>query len=360
MNPIFARTARLALYLLTWIPAAGLLAALLAGPGSLSLPESIAVAGPLCLIYAFLCLSAWYLCRAFPLQSGILKLIGVHATASLVSASLLVLIGRLWAGVLAWLSPFEGIAERYAAPGPTVSILTFGAMTFMMAVLGHYLLAAFEVSREAERRSFHLKMLAREAELRALRAQIDPHFLFNCLNSVSALTTADPQGARRMCVLLSDFLRKSLVLGAEDLVTLEDEAALASSFLQIEQVRLGPRLRVNLDIDAGAARCLVPPLLLQPLVENALRHGISHLIDGGAIVMEARRVGDRLLISISNPCDPERPRNAGNGIGLENVRNRMTALYGQDARVQAAGSAEHFRVDLSMPARVDRESKVSG
>jgi two-component system, LytTR family, sensor histidine kinase AlgZ len=353
MHPIFARKGRLALYLITWIPAAGLLAALLAGPGSLAWPESVALAGPLCLLYAFLCLSGWYLCRAFPLETGVLKLVVIHATAAFLSGSLWVLMGRLWAGVLSWFA-FHGAGERYAAQVPTVAMLTFGALVFMLAVLGHYLLAVFEVADEAERRSFHLRVLAREAELKALRAQIDPHFLFDCLNFISALITVDPTGSRKMCLLLSDFLRKSLQLGAEEVVSLDQEVKLISSFLQIEQVRLGPRLRVTVDVDAGAADCLLPPFLLQPLVENALRHGIAHLVEGGNVVVEARRVGERLLISVSNPCDPDRPQRSGKGIGLENVRNRLSALYGQQARLHAAGSPEHFRVDLSLPARVQR------
>ena len=358
MHPIFARKGRLALYLTAWIPAAGLLAALLAGPGSLAWPESLALAGPLCLIYAFLCLSGWYLCRAFPLETGVLKLVGIHAAAAFLSGSLWVLIGRLWAGMLSWFAPFFGAGERYAAQVPTVPMLTFGVLVFMLGVLGHYLLAVFEAAREAERRSFHLRMLAREAELKALRAQIDPHFLFNCLNSISALIAVDPPGSRKMCLLLSDFLRKSLQLGAEEVVSLDEEVKLISSFLQIEQVRLGPRLRVTLDVDSGAANCLLPPLLLQPLVENALRHGIAHLVEGGNVVIEARRVGERLLISVSNPCDPDRPPRSGKGIGLENVRNRLIALYGQEARLHAAGSPEHFRVDLSLPARVQQQRSV--
>ena len=185
-------------------------------------------------------------------------------------------------------------------------------------------------------------------------------FFFNSLNSISALIGSDPAGARKMCLLLSDFLRKSLQLGAEDLASLEEEMALVSSFLQIEQVRLGPRLQVSVDVDADAGKCLLPPLLLQPLVENALRHGIAHLLEGGRISIEARRIGERLLISISNPCDPDRPsRQAGKGIGLENVRNRLIALYGQDARLQAAGSPDHFRADLSMPARLNRERSAN-
>src|SRR5262249_40432912 len=147
----------------------------------------------------------------------------------------------------------------------------------------HYLLLAFEFARQAERRQLQLEVLSRDAELRALRAQLDPHFLYNSLNSISALTAVDPAGARRMCVLLADFLRGTLAMSTRDRIPLEDELALTDRFLNIEQVRFGARLQVERQVDDAAARCRVPPLFLQPLVENAVTHGIAGLIDGGVI-----------------------------------------------------------------------------
>ena len=174
---------------------------------------------------------------------------------------------------------------------------------------------AVERWREAETRQLALQVLAREAELKALRTQIDPHFLFNSLHSISALTTVDPAGARRMCLLLGEFLRLSLKLGAEDRIPLAEEMALVDRFLGIEQVRFGDRLRASVTLDPGAAACEVPPLLLQPLVENAARHGVAELVDGGLIDERAVRRGDRVIVSVENPCDPDRRVRAGAGVG---------------------------------------------
>ena len=173
-------------------------------------------------------------------------------------------------------------------------------------------------------------MLAREAELRSLRAQIDPHFLFNSLHSISALTTADPPNARRMCLLLGDFLRQTLALGGADRITLSREVALIENSLAIERVRFGDRLTVA--VDAGdAGDCLVPPPLLQPLVENAVTHGIAQARgrDGQGHGRPRRRLaagrGRQSLRSGS-------PKRGGTGVGLANVRAGCARCTGRTPR----------------------------
>src|SRR4029434_5547523 len=124
-------------------------------------------------------------------------------------------------------------------------LFIFGVVLFVIAVAFNYLLITFEVSRKAESRALELQVLAREAELKALRDQIDPHFLFNSLNSINALIMTDPAAARKMCVLLADFLRGSLKLGGEERITLLEEMRLAECYLDIERVRFGARLQVE-------------------------------------------------------------------------------------------------------------------
>ncbi|HEV3484576.1 MAG TPA: histidine kinase, partial [Vicinamibacterales bacterium] len=196
------------------------------------------------------------------------------------------------------------------------------------------------------------EVLAREAELRSLRAQIDPHFLFNSLHSISALTAVDAAGARRMCLMLADFLRESLALGAETRIPLARELALVERFLSIERIRFGERLQMSIDPDAAGA-CLVPPLILQPIVENAVTHGVAHVLDGGTIRIAALCSGSTLSIAVENPCDPARPRRSGAGLGLSNVRARLQALHGMEGRLTAAEHEGVWRVDISMPAVKD-------
>jgi two-component system sensor histidine kinase AlgZ len=352
MHPILAQRRYLGLYLAAWLPVAGLISVLLVYSGRLSWPEALALAVPAVALDAFLCLAAWYLCRAFPLQkTGILRLFFIYAAAALLTSSLWVFIMRGVAAALSSAPLFAGLSERWGDQVPL--LYGVGILLFWLVAAVHYLLSSFEGARQAEGRALRTQILAREAELKALRAQIDPHFLFNCLNSISALTAADPALARQMCLLLADFLRMSLSLGNREFITLEEEIGLAGQFLAIEQVRLGPRLTVERSIQETARPCLVPPLILQPLVENSVRHGIAQLISGGLLRIEAERRGERLRVAIENPLDPEAAPADGKGIGLKNVLGRLRSQFGADARMEVKKSNNVFRVEISLPARTE-------
>ena len=352
MHPILARGSRLALYLGAWTLVGVLLAALLAGPGGLAMTRSLAVSVPLALVYAFFCLSAWYVARSTPLgPTGGVRLIVTALTASVISSAAWLVVARGWLEVFA-----EGsqLAPRELFPALRALIFGFGLLLYLLSITVSYLLVAFERSREAERRGLQAQVLAREAELRSLRTQIDPHFLFNTLHSISALTTADPPAARRMCVLLGDFLRDSLALGSEGRITIDRELQLATQFLEIERVRFGDRLRIDVRSSA-TGRWTVPPLLLQPLVENAVTHGVAHVIEGGVIRIAISNAGTSLTIDVDNPCDPDRPRRTGTGLGLSNVRARLHAIYGDRAGVSAGEANGSWSVRVTLPEPADSE-----
>lgn len=349
MHPILSEKRIFGLYLVVWLILGGLLALLLQSAAGVSPADAFVLAIPMALVYGFMCLASYYLCRAFPFQRyDVVRILIVHAISSALTSSLWVSIGRSWASLVSEISIFQNVEPRYSAEVPL--LLTVGISTFLLSVAVNYSLIAFRDSREAERQAMQLQIHAQEAELRALRAQINPHFLFNSLNSISALTTADPSGARTMTLRLADFLRKSLSFGNKDFVAVRDEVDLATSFLEIEKVRFGPRLRVQVRIDEEAKNVLVPPLLLQPLVENAVGHGIAHLVEGGEISIAAARSGSRLRLSVENPCDPDGPRYRGHGIGIENVRSRLKTLFGPEARLETSNSPDRFRAEIELPA----------
>ena len=351
MHPILARAERLTSYLAAWLIVAVLLAAVLTRQG-LSWLEALALLLPMCLVYGFACLSAWYVCRATPLtSSGVLRVLSSSALAAVLASGLWVELMHLWVSALVALPFFTESAARYAGHDPV--LFAAGVLLFLLALTVHYLLLAFELVRQAEQRQLRMEVLAREAEHRALRARLDPHFLFNSLNSISALTAVDPAGARRMCVLLADFLRDTLNVSSRDQIPLVEELALTDRFLGIEQVRFGDRLQVERHVDAAAAQCRVPPLLLQPLVENAVTHGIAGLLEGGVIRLDVSRRDRRLSIAIENPRDAESPRRSRRGVGLENVRQRLIAMFGADARLDARADEARFRVELAMPCLTD-------
>jgi hypothetical protein len=347
VHPILGDRQRLLVYLVVW----QLLGLLLTIGLRQNAPwlEAAAFFLPLCLIYAFVCLSAWYLCRAFPMNTAtsIWSVLLAYAASAAVASLLWVVSAMGWAMTLAAMS-LEQPTRLYR--DEVLLIFVLGVLLFWLAAACQYMLMAFQASRDAETRAIELDLLAREAELRALRAQIDPHFIYNSLHSISALTATDAAAARRMCLLLADFLRETLRLGSSTRITLGNELALAERFLAIEQVRLGPRLQIARETDPGAIDCLVPPLLLQPLVENAVVHGIGQLIDGGTIRLAAIRDGQTLTITLDNPCDPDRARTRGVGLGIELLRKRLTTQCGVYDAVQAAEKDGHFRVEVRMPA----------
>ncbi|MGN6183900.1 MAG: sensor histidine kinase, partial [Thermoanaerobaculia bacterium] len=234
--------------------------------------------------------------------------------------------------------------------GKAALIIFTGALLYLLSVAFHYLLIAIEDARRLEIREMQVQVLAREAELKTLKAQLDPHFLFNSLNSISALCGTSPQSARTLTTLLAEYLRKSLRIGGADSIAIADELELARNYLAIERIRFGSRLEFAQDVDESARAIRIPPLLLLPLVENAVTHGVAHLLDGGTIHLEAKRDGDRVRIAVENQCDPDRPASRGHGIGLANTRRRIDAFYAGTARLDVENEAERFRVMLSLPA----------
>lgn len=349
MHPILADRRRLALYLGAWVPIAALLAGLLTVGMRSPWPESTALALPLAALAAFLSLAAWYPVRALPPErTGFGRLIGAVGVGALLSSALWIGLGLGWASLLGRVPGLETAPQVFAAALPL--LFAVGLLLFLLAVAVHYLLAAIARAHEAERRALAAQVHAREAELRALKAQLDPHFLFNSLNSVAALAGSDPRAARRMCLLLAGFLRKSLSLGAQELVPLSEELYLAETYLAIEQVRFGDRLRVETHVDEDAQSLAVPPLLLQPLLENAIRHGIAHRLEGGTIELAVRRRGGELDVLVRNPCDGDRPAAASTGVGLRNVRGRLEALYGHRAAVATHEEGGEYQVQIVLPA----------
>jgi len=349
VHPILENRQRLTFYLLAWLPIAALLTVILKRDPA-SWLESILVAAPLSLLYAFMCLSAWYVCLTAPMRGqSWARSIGTLGAGAALASGVWALLGEVWALSLdPWMVVPE-LGEHFLTQAATVFVI--GMLLFLLAAAAHYLLIAVDEYREAEKRTLEMQVLAREAELRALRAQIDPHFLFNSLNSISALTVSDPRGARRMCLLLADFLRSSLVLGAQKEIPVSDELRLVESFLDIEKVRYGNRLSVVRNVDPNCHGCLVPPLLIQPLVENAIRHGIAPLVDGGTIRMDVQREGKTLEIVLENPVDSGGGPIAkdGAGLGLENVRSRLAKLFANEALVAVSQEDSKFQIRLRFP-----------
>ncbi len=350
MQGAFSNRRGAALYLLVWLILGTVLGGVIVSAFGAGWSNALLFALPATLVYAFAAgFSSHALCRAFPLtERRPSTVVAVLSLAALMSALLWTLLCRAWNAL--WLVlgvDWAGIALSVSL---TELIFGLGVLLYGLSVVLQYLRIEFERARSAERRVLESKVMAQEAELRMLRTQIDPHFLFNSLNSISALTSQNPAGAREMTVQLAEFFRHSLGLEAHKKVTLQAETVLTAHFLAVEKIRFGARLMVEQDIADDARRCLVPPMIIQPLVENAVKHGIGNLTEGGTIRIRARRDGSLLRISVDNDIDDDLPAPRSNGIGLANVRQRLAAAYGHEASINWTRQGRTFTVELTLPA----------
>jgi len=253
---------------------------------------------------------------------------------------LLILLLVLVASIVAhW---FDGALQMHLVRS---SLLVFVRDNVLIAtLLGAALLRYFYVLAQWQAR---LAAVTR-AQVEALQARIRPHFLFNSMNTVAALIRVDPAAAERTVEDLSELFRAALGQHDTDDGTLGEELALIDRYLAIEQLRLGARLRVQRELDDLPADFPLPRLLLQPLVENAVRHGIQPLREGGEVVLRGHRGGGGIRIEISNPL-PDTPAEPGNGHGLDSVRQRIVYRYGPLAKAQAGPQGNRFVVLLYLP-----------
>ena len=188
-----------------------------------------------------------------------------------------------------------------------------------------------------------------DARLQVLRARIRPHFLFNTINAVLSIVRKQPKQAETALEDMADLFRMAMN-DAQDLVPLRDEIKLSEQYLALEKLRMGERLQLVWHIDEAALDALIPPLLLQPLLENAVYHGIETLTAGGEINMTLRRLGARLEILISNPCQPSDViQHVGNKLALKNIRERLELLFDVEAHYAVEAQRDAYKISITLP-----------
>ena len=230
--------------------------------------------------------------------------------------------------------------------------LAASLIVFAVIVFGYYAARHYGEATAKEQRAAALEARLSEARLEALRSQLQPHFLFNTLHTVSALLPEDVAGARRMLTRLGDLLRSSLATQGRHEVPLRQELAMLDQYLDIQRTRFGERLQVSIDADPDALAAQVPAMILQPIVENAIRYGVEQRPTGGAVSVGARRADASLLLEVTDDGPGAPSAMAGSGIGLANTRDRLRQLYGTDHELRLENSfAGGSRVVIRLPYR---------
>jgi two-component system, LytTR family, sensor kinase len=287
----------------------------------------------------------YWLARRYPLRPPVVP----RNLLAHVGGALLLCIGWATAGAsLRWvlgIGPTQ-ITKTQQLTSWLLTTIPWGTFMYFTTLGCVHAFAYFVEAKEREALTARLAAQVAEARLGALRMQLHPHFLFNSLNAITVLVRdQDTVAAGRMLDLLSDVLRQVLRADQSHEVSLADELRFLERYLAIEQVRFSDRLQVRFDVDDSLLDAAVPEFLLQPLVENALRHGIAKRADAGTVDVSARRDGESLVLSVRDNGpgpDPQgqRRESSGNGLGLANIRERLTTLYGTRGRLELRARPE--------------------
>ena len=253
-----------------------------------------------------------------------------------------------WAGCAALIGLVVLLAGGYHGVVRTIAaapeLLSLPRTLILSLLVAAFLLVYFHLHTKA------FSPALAEARLQALQARIRPHFLFNSLNAVLALIRRDPKRAERSLEDLADLFR-TLMADARQFVRLADEISLLERYAEIEQLRLGDRLRISWELDAAPSDALLPPMVLQPLLENAVYHGVEPGTGPGEVLVHIERRGDRVHAVIENPHLEKGNQRAGNRMALENIRERLALFFDAEARLETRIANGRYRVDIEIPYR---------
>lgn len=231
----------------------------------------------------------------------------------------------------------------------TTEQIAFGISYYVVLFGACYFILIFRENMEKKLNEERMKRLVRESELNALKAQINPHFLFNSLNSVNYLIGYDPDRASNMLAKLSDYLRYSLRKGDDGLVSFCDELENCKKFLDMEQLRFGEKMILDEDIDENACDVKVPLMMLQPLYENAIKHGVYESLEPVQIKTIAEFRDNMFYIEICNTFDPEAVPRKGEGVGLRNVSDRLELVFNEKGLLKTVKGKNTFKAIINIP-----------
>ncbi|MEN8194789.1 MAG: histidine kinase, partial [Bacteroidota bacterium] len=228
-----------------------------------------------------------------------------------------------------------------------------GLLLFLLIIILNYVFIYYENFKNKLTEKAELAELVKEAELKSLRYQINPHFIFNSLNSISSLTISNPEKARDMSINLSNFLRKTLTSDDKPKLKLSEELENVKLYLEIEKVRFDDRFEFNMNISDNCENYEIPNMILQPIVENAIKHGVYESIEKVIINFDCILENNFLIITVTNNFDPTAVSNIGEGIGLKNINDRLKLMYNRSNLITTKNEEKLFIVTLQIPINID-------
>ena len=224
-----------------------------------------------------------------------------------------------------------------------------GMFYYLFFILFYYIILYYEDLQDTLKVESELQTLVKEAELNALKSQINPHFLFNSLNSISSLTMTQPDKAQEMVIQLSDFLRYSLSHDKNEKTSLKQEFSNMERYLAIEKIRFGKRLNFVSNIEDGCLSVEIPNMILQPLLENAIKHGVYNSTEEVLVELKCKELNGFIVLEVCNDYDPEAVKKKGQGIGLANIRKRLQLIYQRQDLLEIQAEKMIFKATLKIP-----------
>lgn len=358
MYPILNSAKKISLFAVAWIP-------VMIGVGyvhSLLVPTSylnaLILLAPVLLFKALFFIGIWFISSATPLDSKkIVTIVSRHLIAAIVIITIWLHISMLYSQGLLLLMPEVQWLAQYERIMPVLSVVGF--FTYLISAMVSYLFITLEKARETEQQAMDTQLKATQAELRFLKSTIHPHFLFNSLNALSTLTQTSANKAQQVCIQLAQFLRYSLNHGNKELVTLADELNHIKNYLNVEKTRIGKRLSIEYDVDENLLNEHILSFSLQPLVENAIKHGIEPGVDGGVISVLIKKANNYIFVNISNPMPEHKPLHPESGHGLPTLQSRLKKIYADDVKILAHKGEKAFSIKLYLPI-LNRLEDASG
>lgn len=301
--------------------------------------------------YAFLSLGLWYWVRLSDIEtSKPITILINHLGALSLSVIAIVFLQNFILGIIFSDDPLylDFLNKSLIVRGIS------GTLIYLTVVLVFYLFIYIQSFREKLSREGELKTLIKDAELNWLKLQVNPHFLFNSLNSVSSLTMTSPDKAQEMIIRLSELLRYSLKQSPDSMVTLENELDNCIKYLEIEKVRFGSRLNYTINTTPDCLQQKVPGMIIQPLFENAIKHSVAQSAETSEIVAEISLQKSNVVISITNSIPTDSIGVSGTGVGLENIRRRLVLIYGISNLLSVSKTEKTFSANLIIPIENDK------
>ena len=294
--------------------------------------------------FAFLGISLWYSVRYNKASSNFISLISSHIVSALIIVGFWLITGYL---ILKY--AVDDVLYTSFLDSSFPWRIISGIFYYSVFVLVYYVIGYYQDIQENLKEEAHLKTLIKEIELSALKSQINPHFLFNSLNSVSSLTITSPTKAQDMIIKLSEYLRYSLSNKDEQITTLTTEVENIKLYLEIEEIRFGDRLKFQLNCDEESLKAKIPAMILQPLFENAIKHGVYESTETIHIVLDCKLVDGLLSLKLQNEFNQEAKQTKGAGIGLKNTKERLFLIYKKNDLLLINKSENTFEITITIP-----------